>query len=235
MSSDSWKHIRVYVASGYYDMEGERQHLNDVVLPQLRQQCILYRTQVKKFRLEKTIFAMTFRLQSELTVGSIVQVHFVDLRVGLNENDFYQLIELKGCVAFLEEIDRCRPFFIGFYGHKYGTPLSNYRLPREPRWSKVPLPVPGSARSSAITFGREVTPEPSEPGARSPNPCTAAAAAAAQVEAVFPKGRSVLELETFWALLQDPLRQPARPRPRPLPSPRKHSLPRVRRASPRAG
>ena len=46
MSSDSWKHVRVYVASGYYDMEGERQHLNDIVLPQLRQQCILYRTQV---------------------------------------------------------------------------------------------------------------------------------------------------------------------------------------------
>ena len=34
------------MASGYYDMEGERQHLNDIVLPQLRQQCILYRTQV---------------------------------------------------------------------------------------------------------------------------------------------------------------------------------------------
>ena len=46
MSSDSWKHVHVYVASGYFDMEGERQHLNDVVLPQLTQQCVLYRTQV---------------------------------------------------------------------------------------------------------------------------------------------------------------------------------------------
>jgi hypothetical protein len=69
--------------------------------------------------------------------SSIFQVHFVDLRVGLNENDFYHLVEMKGCVAFLEEIDRCRPFFIGFYGHKYGTPLLDYRMPKEPRWSKV--------------------------------------------------------------------------------------------------
>ena len=132
MATDGWKHVRVYVASGYFDMEGERRHLMDVVLPQVRQQCILFRT----------------------------QVHLVDLRVGLNEASWSELIAAKGCAPLLEEVDRCRPFFLGLYGQKYGTPLADYKLPREPHWSKL--------RSG------------------------------------LPAGRSMLEVESFWAALQDP-------------------------------
>lgn len=58
MASETWKQVSVYIASGYFDMEGERIELFDRVLPELRQMCVPLR----------------------------VQVHFIDLRQGLSEH-----------------------------------------------------------------------------------------------------------------------------------------------------
>jgi len=60
MSSETWKQVSVYIASGYYDMEGERIELFEKVLPDLRQLCVPLR----------------------------VQVNFVDLRMGLSEHQW---------------------------------------------------------------------------------------------------------------------------------------------------
>ena len=134
MANEGWKQVKVYVASGYFDMEGERQALFNDVLPQLSLMCVPLR----------------------------VAVSFVDLRVGVHENQFWELLSRSGCTPLLAEIDRCSPFFVGLYGAKYGKQLQEYKFPVEPRWAKI--------------------------------------------SKTYPKGRSVLELETHWAALRDPSR-----------------------------
>lgn len=134
MSNEGWKQVRVYIASGYFDMEGERQVLFNETLPELSLMCVPLR----------------------------VVVNFVDLRVGLHEHQWWALIEKAGCIPLLAEIDRCSPYFVGLYGAKYGKQMKTYKFPIEPRWTKI--------------------------------------------QKSFPKGRSVLELETYWAALRDPSR-----------------------------
>jgi hypothetical protein len=114
MASESWKQVSVYIASGYFDMEGERIELFENVLPQIRQMCVPLR----------------------------VQTHFVDLRIGLSENRFWELIERGGYLPILSEIDRCEPFFIGLYGEKYGRPITDYKFPRDPYWNKYRKAIP---------------------------------------------------------------------------------------------
>ena len=109
MSSETWKQVAVYIASGYFDMEGERIELFDRVLPELRQMCVPLR----------------------------VQLHFIDMRVGLSEHRWWELIERGGYMPILSEIDRCEPFFVGLYGEKYGKQIQNYKFPRDPMWNKV--------------------------------------------------------------------------------------------------
>jgi hypothetical protein len=109
MSSETWKQVSVYIASGYFDMEGERIELFDRVLPELQQMCVPLR----------------------------VQLHFIDMRVGLSEHQWWELIERGGYMPILSEIDRCEPFFIGLYGEKYGRQIRNYKFPRDPMWNKV--------------------------------------------------------------------------------------------------
>ena len=73
MSSETWKQVAVYIASGYFDMEGERIELFDRVLPELRQMCVPLR----------------------------VQLHFIDLRVGLSEHQVPVLLRVSSlwCVC----------------------------------------------------------------------------------------------------------------------------------------
>jgi hypothetical protein len=114
MSSETWKQVSVYIASGYFDMEGERIELFERCLGELRQMCVQLR----------------------------VQLHFVDMRMGLNEHQWWQLIERGGYMPILNEIDRCEPFFIGLYGERYGDPIQNYKFPRDPMWNKVRMTFP---------------------------------------------------------------------------------------------
>lgn len=107
--AESWKQAKIYVASGYFDMEGERQQIFNSVLPEIRKACVLLR----------------------------VQVHFVDLRVGVNEHDWWLLIDKGGFEPILLEIDRCAPFFVGIYGEKYGRMVEDYKFPRDPTWNKI--------------------------------------------------------------------------------------------------
>ena len=49
--------------------------------------------------------------------------HEVDLRWGITQSQQKQEGTIKLC---LDEIDNCRPFFIGILGHRYGTPVNQF-------------------------------------------------------------------------------------------------------------
>lgn len=61
------------------------------------------------------------------------QLHVVDvdLRWGVTEEDSKEGKALEVC---LEEIERCRPFFIGLLGERYGWVPPTYRVPNEPQY-----------------------------------------------------------------------------------------------------
>jgi hypothetical protein len=82
--------VRVFVSSTFVDMHAERDHLVRTVFPALRDDCR------RKLRLE------------------LVDV---DLRWGISQRDAEDGRTLDIC---LDEIDTCRPFFLGLLGHRYG-------------------------------------------------------------------------------------------------------------------
>lgn len=55
----------------------------------------------------------------------------VDLRWGVTEEESKQGKALEAC---LDEIERCRPFFIGLLGERYGWVPSKYEVPDEPQY-----------------------------------------------------------------------------------------------------
>ncbi len=65
------------------------------------------------------------------------QIHFydIDLRWGVTQEQAEDVGALSIC---LNEVDQCRPFFIGLLGERYGLRLDEYKLPDEPRyhWAK---------------------------------------------------------------------------------------------------
>eukprot|EP01129_Flabellula_baltica_P005804 TRINITY_DN2127_c0_g1_i1.p1 TRINITY_DN2127_c0_g1~~TRINITY_DN2127_c0_g1_i1.p1 ORF type:complete len:2266 (+),score=515.97 TRINITY_DN2127_c0_g1_i1:47-6844(+) len=58
----------------------------------------------------------------------------VDLRWGLTEEDSQHGSTLELC---LDEVDRCRPFFIGILGDRYGWAPEDYTVPEHPRFDWV--------------------------------------------------------------------------------------------------
>src|ERR1700736_5617368 len=60
------------------------------------------------------------------------RLHFteIDLRWGVTESEASDGRTLAIC---LDEIDRCRPYFIGLVGERYGVVLSRYLTPDEDR------------------------------------------------------------------------------------------------------
>ncbi len=70
------------------------------------------------------------------------QLHLVDidLRWGVTEEEAKQRKALQIC---LDEIDRCRPFFIGILGEHYGQVLRRYDVPNESRYEWVRQLEPG--------------------------------------------------------------------------------------------
>ena len=90
----------MYIASGLFDMEGERQVLHEEILPAIAKKCVPLR----------------------------IKVAFVDMRVGLSEHTFWTLVEREGMMPILAEMDRCEPFFLGLYGEKYGKRIHDYKI-----------------------------------------------------------------------------------------------------------
>jgi len=58
----------------------------------------------------------------------------VDLRWGVTEEEAEQGKALAIC---LDEIERCRPYFVGILGERYGWVPSRYELPDEPRYDRL--------------------------------------------------------------------------------------------------
>lgn len=91
---DNWKYIKVFVSSTFLDMDIERDALKNIVEP----------------RLNETLKDYSCSLE------------FVDLRHSVKTNTTMSLLEREKQIfnVCLEEIDNCRPYFMGVIGHRYG-------------------------------------------------------------------------------------------------------------------
>ena len=85
-----WQTLRIYVSTGFGDMHAERELLATRVFPELRCWC-----ERRRLRLEE-----------------------IDPRWGCTELEATR--NGKAVQVCLNEIDRCRPFFLGFVGQRYG-------------------------------------------------------------------------------------------------------------------
>jgi hypothetical protein len=75
------------------------------------------------------------------------QLHLVDvdLRWGVTEEEAQQGKVLAIC---LEEVERCRPFFIGILGQRYGRVTQKYDVPDEPQYDWVRQFQPGHSTTA---------------------------------------------------------------------------------------
>eukprot|EP01122_Echinamoeba_exundans_P016140 TRINITY_DN808_c0_g1_i1.p1 TRINITY_DN808_c0_g1~~TRINITY_DN808_c0_g1_i1.p1 ORF type:complete len:1561 (+),score=259.18 TRINITY_DN808_c0_g1_i1:149-4831(+) len=109
-SGGKWSTARVFISSTFKDMHGERDYLTRYVFPELQERC-------DKLR---------------------VNIHAVDLRWGITEEDTSNALEI--C---LSEVDSCRPFFLGLLGDRYGWRPDQYVVPDEPRFDWIKAMPPG--------------------------------------------------------------------------------------------
>ncbi len=100
-SNTPWRTFSIFISSTFADMQAERDYMKHIVFPKVE---VELRT--KRIKLET-----------------------VDLRWGVNtasvNEDERETTVLKVC---LEEIKRCRPFFIGLLGDRYGWVPPENRL-----------------------------------------------------------------------------------------------------------
>ncbi|MGB8293954.1 MAG: DUF4062 domain-containing protein, partial [Polyangia bacterium] len=90
MAAQGWETVHVFVSSTFNDMHGERDYLVKEVFPELRDWC-----EERKLRLVD-----------------------IDLRWGVSEADATH--NQRVVEVCLQNIDRCRPFFLCFLGQRYG-------------------------------------------------------------------------------------------------------------------
>ena len=90
MATQGWETVYVFVSSTFNDMHGERDYLVKEVFPELRDWC-----EERKLRLVD-----------------------IDLRWGVSEADATH--NQRVVEVCLQNIDRCRPFFLCFLGQRYG-------------------------------------------------------------------------------------------------------------------
>ena len=118
----SWKYIKVFVSSTFKDMDIERDALKNIVEPQ-----------INEFLRE---YACT--------------LEFVDLRHSVKTNSKMSLIEREKQIfnVCLEEIEYCKPYFIGIVGHRYGwipaednVPCPHIEIPKDFPIAKANLSV----------------------------------------------------------------------------------------------
>ena len=67
-----------------------------------------------------------------------MNLYEVDLRWGITEEEGLHGKQIQLC---LDEVDRCRPFFIGMLGQRYGWAPEEYEVPFP---LLLPLPFPSS-------------------------------------------------------------------------------------------
>jgi len=122
-----WRTFSIFISSTFADMQAERDYLKNFIFPKVEEEL-----RKQKIRLET-----------------------VDLRWGVDtstvmENERETTI-LKVC---LEEIKRCKPFFIGLLGDRYGWVPSEERMKAATMGENLLLPDKGkSVTALEIEFG----------------------------------------------------------------------------------
>eukprot|EP01130_Rhizamoeba_saxonica_P006688 TRINITY_DN2669_c0_g1_i1.p1 TRINITY_DN2669_c0_g1~~TRINITY_DN2669_c0_g1_i1.p1 ORF type:complete len:2177 (+),score=451.33 TRINITY_DN2669_c0_g1_i1:90-6620(+) len=87
----------------------------------------------------------------ELAQKLRVEIIDIDLRWGVTEEEAVNNQTLKLC---LDEIDNCRPFFIGILGDRYGWVPDNYNVPRDEKYQWLDdIPTGKSITEIEITHG----------------------------------------------------------------------------------
>lgn len=89
-----WRTFSVFISSTFADMQAERDHLKNVIFPAVEEE--LHKRRIK--------------------------LDIVDLRWGVDTTSMEQEDEREANVlkVCLDEIKRCRPFFVGLLGDRYG-------------------------------------------------------------------------------------------------------------------
>ena len=89
-----WRTFSIFISSTFADMQAERDHLKNVVFPLVEEELQQHR----------------------------IKLEIVDLRWGVDTTSMAQEDEREANVlkVCLDEIRRCRPFFIGLLGDRYG-------------------------------------------------------------------------------------------------------------------
>ncbi|MDP8320806.1 MAG: tetratricopeptide repeat protein, partial [Candidatus Stygibacter australis] len=126
----AWQTFSIFISSTFIDMQAERDHLKNIVFPKVEEE-------LRKNR---------------------VRLEVVDLRWGLdtstiNDESDREVRVLQVC---LDEIKRCRPFFIGLLGDRYGW------VPAEDRMKdaiKRMEEMKGHTRLTTISENREDVPQ----------------------------------------------------------------------------
>jgi telomerase protein component 1 len=83
--------------------------------------------QAERDRLVRFVFPQL----RELCIKRHLHLIDVDLRWGVTQKEAEEGKVLELC---LDEIERCRPFFLGLLGERYGFVPKSYELPDEPRY-----------------------------------------------------------------------------------------------------
>lgn len=100
---NNWKYIKIFVSSTFLDMDVERDALKNIVEPRL----------------------------NEFLKSYACSLEFIDLRHSVKTTSTMTLIEREKQIfnICLEEIDNCKPYFMGIIGHRYGWIPSEDKVP----------------------------------------------------------------------------------------------------------
>ena len=128
-----WRTFSIFISSTFADMQAERDHLKNVVFPRVEEELQQHR----------------------------IKLEIVDLRWGVDtgsvKEDEREATVLK---VVLEEIERCKPFFIGLLGDRYGWVPPEERMKSATVGKKLLLPDKGkSVTALEIEFGVLANPE----------------------------------------------------------------------------
>jgi hypothetical protein len=106
LAAQAWETVHLFISSTFNDMHAERDYLVKEVFPELRDWC-----EQRKLRLMD-----------------------IDLRWGVSEADATH--NQRVVEVCLQNIDRCRPFFLCFLGQRYGWIPGAGTFPRK-RWRGI--------------------------------------------------------------------------------------------------
>jgi tetratricopeptide (TPR) repeat protein len=123
-----WRTFSIFISSTFADMQAERDYLKQIVFP---------------------------RVEEELQKRHI-KLEIVDLRWGIATTSIEQEDEREASVlkVCLDEIKRCRPFFIGLLGDRYGWVPPEERMKNAVVGETLVLPLKGkSVTALEIEFG----------------------------------------------------------------------------------